>query len=901
MFIILHHHFKLPRLKYQYRLANHRFLLKYKYCFIIFFVARIAVANAQVADTVRKDTISAKRDTAHVQTATTPQPGISTSVKGKVVDAKTGKPLSFISIKFDGTGYGTDSNDDGEFWLTASGSYTKVTFSTVGYQSVTRNIQPGKLNELSIKLSGKTTQLKEVVVKSGKKQPYRNKGNPAVELIQQVIDHKALNRAQSSDYLQFDQYERIGFSVYNFPPSLLKSGFLRPYSFMVDTLQKINGKPQTSIPIYLSEKLSEHFYRKQPEKTIEIVTAQKASNVLKFIDTAGLGVYLNRLYGNTIDIYENNIFIVANQFLSPIADHSPNYYKFFITDTINTDKGKLIQLSFTPRNKGDLLFEGTLYVTLNGRYAVEGCDLNVNHQININFMRSLNVHLDFEDYPDGRYYLKKSDVKADFGLFKNKGLSIFGDRVVNYTNYKLNAPRSPAFYEGKSEQVTANSVKLDTAFWNRNRTDSLNKQQSTAYAHISRLETMKSYKRLNWWASTITGGYANTGPFQIGQIGDIYFHSPVEGSRFQLGGRSTPKLDSTIYLEGYGAYGTRDKQFKFNAATYFSLNKTPFYRYPNDYFKVSYFYDIGRPGQSNSVTSGSTPLGSFQSSVSDYFQYTRIVRLDYVKDFLNHFSYQVSLKNQNQQAAGSLIYQLNDPAGTVINTLSTTEVGLHLRYAPHEQFIQGTQYRHTIYSKYPIINLQIDKGLSNVFHSNYNYVNVQLNIAKRFYYSQLGTADVTLLGGYLGGKVPFPLLNISPANQSLEYDPDAYNKMYYLEFVSDHYAGINYTENFNGFFLNKIPLIEHLKWREYLSFKALIGGVRKENDPAYSIGLYRFPTGGASGTGTYSLGSKPYLEGGVGIGNIFKLIRVDVIKRFNYLDHPGVTPYGLKLSFSPDL
>mgnify|MGYP001555084629 CR=1 FL=1 len=166
--------------------------------------------------------------------------------------------------------------------------------------------------------------------------------------------------------------------------------------------------------------------------------------------------------------------------------------------------------------------------------------------------------------------------------------------------------------------------------------------------------------------------------------------------------------------------------------------------------------------------------------------------------------------------------------------------------------------------------------------------------------SQLGYADVTLLGSMITGKVPFPLLNIISANQSIAYNPDAYNKMYYLEFVSDHYVGLNFTQSFNGFFLNKVPLIKHLKWREYLSFKVLYGGVRDENDPAKTSGLYRFPAASNKTYGTYALGHTPYTEAGVGIGNIFKFLRFDLIRRFNYLNHPGVSPYSVKVSFSPD-
>src|SRR6202012_2792155 len=164
-------------------------------------------------------------------------------------------------------------------------------------------------------------------------------------------------------------------------------------------------------------------------------------------------------------------------------------------------------------------------------------------------------------------------------------------------------------------------------------------------------------------------------------------------------------------------------------------------------------------------------------------------------------------------------YTLNDPQQTVVNQITSSIFSLSLRYAPHEQIYQSTTRRHTIKSKYPVMTLVANKGVKGLFNSTNNYSSFTGTVVERLYLSQLGFADVTLLGGLILGKVPYPLLNISQANQSIVYSQNAYNQMHYLEFVSDHYAGVNITQSFNGFFLNKIPLIEHLKLREYLTFK----------------------------------------------------------------------------------
>ena len=118
--------------------------------------------------------------------------------------------------------------------------------------------------------------------------------------------------------------------------------------------------------------------------------------------------------------------------------------------------------------------------------------------------------------------------------------------------------------------------------------------------------------------------------------------------------------------------------------------------------------------------------------------------------------------------------------------------------------------------------------------------------------------------------------------------------MNFFEFVNDRHVAANLDFYFNGFFFNKIPLIKKLKWRETASVKAIWGGLSNENNPSIHPNLYQFPVSSTGQPITNALGKTPYIEGSVGIENIFKFVRIDLVRRFTYLDNPGVAKWGIR-------
>ena len=799
-----------------------------------------------------------------------------------------------MSVYFQG-GKGVTSSDDGSYSIqTNNGQLTALVFSYTGYKKITKKIAPGTEQTLNIDLET-TNSLSTVVIKA-KRGKYRNKNNPAVELIDKVIANKEKNRITAYDYVQYQQYEKLGLSLTNKPEKIMNNRLFKNYRFILENVDTTTLEGKALVPVYLEEKIAQNYYRKNPLKNKSYILATKKVNYGDLIDDKGITSYLKRLYAD-VNIYDNNIVILTSQFLSPIADMAPTFYRFFITDTVENDGIKLIKLNFMPRNTTDLLFRGVMYVTLDGNYGVQKINLSISKKANLNWARELKIDQSFEkNEADGRYHVIKSSMKAEFSLRQNSASGILGERTVSFKNFEINKPAADSIYSGSDEVVTTVAGSEADSFWIANRHQQLSNVEAKVYSNIDSLKNMKSFKNTLKIATLLFSGWIKFGPFQLGNTNTFYSFNSLEGFRVKVGGRTTTNFSKRFYLEGYGGYGFKDKKYKYLLAGAYSFNAKSIYTYPLNYVKFTRQYETALPGQELVFAPEDNFLLSFKRGTTDKWFYQSSYKLEYVHEFGKNFMYKFRYTNLQQTPAGSLVFQKSvDGRVDTIPNITTSEISAELRWAPHEQFYQGINFRTPIRNKFPIFTFRYQQGIKGLLNGQYNYEQLTLAMAKRCYLSQLGYADVTFEGGHIFGKVPFPLLDIHRANQSYAYQLNAYNLMNFMEFVSDNYAAVNTDLYFNGFFFNKIPLIKRLKLREVGSFKILWGGIRDENNPAKNQELFYFPKLASSGVPTtYSLSKTPYIEASVGIANIFKILRVDVVKRFAYLDHPDISTWGIR-------
>lgn len=819
------------------------------------------------------------------------------NIKGRVIDAKTKQPLPFVNVVFVGKNIGTITDYNGDYSISTQWASTQLQASFIGYKREVKSVGQAKNQTINFEIEPESIALTEVVV-TGQRKRYRNRDNPAVELIKKVIENKDSNSKEMFDYYEFDKHEKVEFALNNITDEFRSKKMFKKFQYVfsfVDT-SKINGKPY--LPVFLKETLSKVYYRKEPQTRKEYISGTNMIGFHDYIDNEGVGFIIDNLYQD-IDIYSNNITLLTNQFISPISTLAPLIYKFHIIDTIPINGLRAINLAFQPRNKADFAFKGNLYITDDDKYAVIKVDMRVTEDINLNFVNDLQIVQEFEKMNGEGWMFSKDELLVDFNL-TNKGTGIFGKKTVFYDNYTFNVPRSDSVYSGIEHLVkNTGHAARDSSFWEAGRIEKLTEQEQNIFVMVDSIQHVPAFKRTMDIVMLLAAGYWNFGTVEVGPVNTFYSFNDVEGFRLKVGARTSDKFNERLRLEGYLTYGFKDDRFKHSVSATWSLNGRPLKENPRHSITAMYQVETNFPGMEMQFINEDNFLLSFKRGVADKILYYEMFKLEHYRDWGNGVSTLLNFKNMTQEPGGTLYFRFSDDRE--INSITSSEIGATLRFAPNERFYQGLSYRTPIITRYPIFQLSYTQSIKGLFGADYDYGKVNFNIFKRVYLSPIGFMDLELEGSkILGSGVPFPLLTVHRANQTYSYQLLSYNLMNFLEFVSDQHVSLFAEQHFNGFFFNKIPLIKRLGWREIISFKGVYGSVTDKNNPNVTPGLMLFPTDEFGNTTTYTLEGTPYVEVSAGIGNILKFFRVDYVQRLTHLENPNVPTHGIRLRFKFD-
>lgn len=828
-------------------------------------------------------------------------------IKGKVVDAETGEPVPYANVYYQKQRtIGTNTSLNGRYTLQSPPASDTIVFSFVGYKTHKLYVERGARKTINVTLEDLGKELDEVLVKP-KKQRYRRKNNPAVELMEKVIAAKENHDLKQNEFYRYDKYQRITFGFNNITQEFVDSGFLRHYPTLV---KQVEFCPQTQtriLPMTYNETASEHIFRKNPETSRDIIRGTHSEGITDLLRTGEIGTVMLQRFFTDVNIYDNSINLLERYFTSPLSSTTAiSFYQYFIMDTVMIDNDSCIELSYVPQNPQDFGFSGRLWIINDGTYRVKRCLIHLPVRSSVNFISNLTIEQDFATLSNGQRILVKDNMIVEMGALK-KFHNMFLKRTTSYTGFDFSPIPDEQFLE--REQPREGTVVVeDDKFWQLHRTDSLTRSEATMPNMIRSIQNAKGYGWIMWIVRAFIENYVETAPpgkknyVDFGPVNTIVSSNFIDKVRFRLSAQTTANLHPQLFLKGYVAYGIRDKKWKYLGEVEYSFLKKQYSQeeFPRNSITFSTRYDVMAPSDALLPTDKDNVFTSFKTQTVDQMAYFRHYNLRYVYEFDNNFSITTQLRHLTQNPTGSLFYRTL--AGSMVDELTQSEATLSLRYAPGEKTIVTKQRRKAVSHNYPVFTLLHTAGFKGILGGDYNSNYTEISASKRFWLNSYGRIDIYARAGAQWNRVPFPLLIMPAANNSYIIQRNMFNMINNMEFINDRFVSLDVQWDLSGKLLNRIPLIKRLKWREVIGFKALYGHLTDKNNPNMrpeANDLYEFPSRNGNTT-SFVMGNTPYMELNVGLHNIFKILRVDYVRRLNYHKLPNVKKNGVRLSLQFD-
>lgn len=806
-------------------------------------------------------------------------------ITGKIIESTSGNPIPFANIVVSGTTLGTTTNFDGIYKLELRRPADSLSVTYIGFKPKSKKIIPGKNQVVNFQLEEDVLSLETVVVVAGE--------NPAFPIMRKVIEHKKANDKNSLSAYQYEAYTKIELDVNHITQQFRNRKIIKKITSVLDSIEQIAGEDGLPIlPVFMSEAISNYFYKKRPKLTHEDIIRTKISGV-----GVSDGSLTSQVIGSTFqqyNFYSNWLNILSKNFASPIGNGWKGNYEYDLVDSLYVDDSYCYRLEFWPKRDQDLAFKGTMWITKD-EFALKQIDASVEKTANLNFIEKLKIQQESTKTTAGAWLPHKSRVLVDVAEVTKNTAGILAKFYVSFDDIIVNQPKNDKFYE-EPIAFDVEMRKKDDAYWDEKRHDPLSATELNVFNMIDTLNTIPIIKTYTDVIETLASGHFNVGKIDIGPYWSMYSNNDIEGVRLGFGARTNGSFSDKWTLSGMGNYGFRDREWKYRGKIERILARRPWTTLSLEHIKeINPVWILNDDDFSSSAYIGFARWGNLTQPFRHYestlkFQITPFKGL----------TQSVKLKKQGYEALDKTDFAYNTEPGNPTNvsdSYNTTELVFESRISKDEVFVYNDNKRLSLGPiKWPIIKLKYTIGLKDVLNSDFDYHKLELRVQKKLKTGVFGYSRVDINGGYIFSQLPYPLLKVHTGNEFPAYFDFTFNLLDFFEFTSDRYVELRYRHHFEGFILNRIPLMKKLKWRLLANINMIEGGVRSENKDAINQlvtdehGNEKLPFS------TFENG-KPYIEVGYGIENIFKVFRISAFHRITYTDKPGTQDFGIKFSF----
>lgn len=807
-----------------------------------------------------------------------------TKVSGYVYD-EYNQSVAFANVLFKGSSQGTITDENGRFYLESNQTWNTLIISFVGYKTLEIELAKKVNYDLKLILTEEASQLDQVFIVTGKQS---KKNNPAIDILRKIWEHKRKNGLKKFNQYEYSKYEKVEFDINTIDSSLMKSKLFKGMEFVFDQVDTSSVTGKTYLPIFINEAVSQVYGDNILKKKKEVLKGNKNSG---FSDNQTIIDFVDELYPD-FDIYNNYLQFFDKGFVSPLSTTGINTYNYVLADSSFIDNKWCYNIIYYPRRKNELTFKGDFWVA-DTTYAIKKINLQASKSANINWVKEIYIEQEFEVLNDSVFLIKRDYMLSDFALNKKEtSHGIYGKRTTLYDNYQFDKVLDKKFYDEEVYDYNKDVYDRDDIFWAENRLEALNKDERGVYKMLDTLKTVKKFKRLYNLGSILASGYIefNTLPLDYGPIFSTFGFNEVEGLRLRAGGRTYFGKNDLWRLEGFIAYGLRDDKFKYGISGKWLVDKKRRF-----IISAGNRRDVEQIGAS--LTTSTDVLGRslassslVATSANDKLTSINLTTLAFELEPWRNLILRVSGNYRTLESASptfSLDY--NTPNG-IESEIKQFESSFSVSYFPGRKMTGFGVERNIANTDYASLFAQVSRGDKGVLNSDFDYTKVQFSYIQPWQIGGFGRLTTTVEAGKTFGEVPLGLLSVIPGNQSYFSIYNTFSQLDFYEFVSDTYTSFHLEHNFNGRIFSRIPFLRQFNLREIVSLRGVWGEISPEN-------VALSTTSNPNSIPLVAPNDKVYYEYSFGVGNIFKVFRIDFNFRGNYLENENARKFGVTGTF----
>ncbi len=806
-----------------------------------------------------------------------------TKVSGYVYDSYK-QPIPFANIVYVNSTIGTITDENGKFYMESDDNYSSIKVSFIGFENKTIKLNQRTTYNMEVILEEEAASLDEVVIYKGKTS---KKNNPAIDILRKIWENRRENGVKKFKQYNYDKYEKLEFDLNTIDSALVNSKIFNGMEFIFEDIDtsRITGK--TYLPIFLNEAISKVYGDNELNELKEVLKGNKNAG---FSDNQTLIAFVKDLYSD-YDIYDNYLKFFDKSFTSPLSRTGINVYNYVLSDSAYIGNKWCYNIIYYPRRKNELTFKGDFWVN-DSTWAIKEINLEVTKSANINWVKDLYIEQEFDVLNDSIFLITKDYFQSDFSFNKKeKSRGVYGKRTTLYDNYKFDQKKDRKFYQSQVDPYNQDIYNREDAFWSNARMEKLNKDEQKVYKLLDTLKTVKAFKRLYNIGTILATGYVEFNGWDFGPLFSTIGYNSIEGFRLRAGGRTYFTANDRWRIEGYGAYGFNDNKFKYGISGKYLVD-----RKSRLIVSAGNRRDVEQLGASLTNTNDVEGRSLASSSIISTGDNTRLTSIN-----LSAFSMQIEPRKnftigvtgsfRTLKPADSNLFSLDfiDPdTGVQKSEIKQAEISTTLAYYPRRKTTGYGVDRITVNDgDFAQLFLNYSAGLDHILESDFEYQKVQFFYRQPWNIGGFGVLNSSLELGKTFGEVPLGLLSVVPGNQTYLSIQNTFPLLNFYEFVTDTYAALHMEHNFNGRIFSRIPLLRKLNLRELVGIRGVWGELSEENlllsEPSNEILI--------------APDDEVYWEYSVGVGNIFKIFRIDFHFRGNYFDNPDARKFGVTGSF----